>query len=179
MAARFGTLTLLVAAALMVVLVTATPSCDDKASADVAAVKIGGRTFHLELALNDAVRFKGLSGRTFIEPDGGMLFIFPYAVNTGFVMRDCPIPIDIIFLDASGRITAMHKMKPEPPRGPDEVALDPETRVNQKYEDRLPRYPTRFSALYAIELAGNTLDSLNLREGDRIAIDPSLKSRVK
>src|ERR1041385_5543414 len=66
-------------------------------------VNLDGKKFHLELALDDTTRFKGLSDRTDIPADGGMLFVFPRPVTTAFVMRDCPVPIDIIFLDGSGR----------------------------------------------------------------------------
>lgn len=68
-------------------------------------------------------------------------------------MRDCPIDIDIIFLDPSGRITAMHHMPAEPPRDPE---TEPETGVpsTDKYEQRLKRYPSRYPAQFVIELAG-------------------------
>src|SRR3954462_15091120 len=72
-------------------------------------VTIDGKKFKLELALDGDTRFHGLSGRTEIPADGGMLFVFPQPVTTAFVMRDCPIPIDIIFLDGAGRVVATHK----------------------------------------------------------------------
>ncbi len=40
-------------------------------------VTIKGERFFVEPATNDATRFKGLGGRDSIEPDGGMLFVFP------------------------------------------------------------------------------------------------------
>ncbi len=150
-------------------------------------VTVGGKTFTLELALDDQTRFRGLSGRTHIDADGGMLFVFPSARNSYFVMRDCPIPIDIIFLDPTGRVTAAHKMEPEEPRGADEKELSapypgaPEwTWVNEKYEDRLKHYPSRYDAQFVIELAGGTLDSLKLREGDQVKLDvAALKKRAR
>src|SRR3982750_2266450 len=92
---------------------------DDK----FADVSLDGKKFHLELALDQDKRFKGLSGRTEIPAEGGMLFVFPQPLTTAFVMRDCPIPIDIIFLDGSGRITAMHKMLAEPPATDEEKQI--------------------------------------------------------
>jgi uncharacterized membrane protein (UPF0127 family) len=141
------------------------------AKGPLETVKIGGRTFHLELAATDGKRFRGLSDRTSIEPDGGMLFVFPASQRLEFVMRDCPIPIDIIFLDGSGRVTAMHKMQIEPPN-PGESDTD--------YNARLKRYSSRYAAQYAIELAANTFDTLGLKENDQIKLDESrLKKLAK
>jgi uncharacterized protein len=158
-----------------------TPSCDATGSkapvgpgSNVAAVKINGKAFNLELAIDNPTRVKGLSGRTSIAPDGGMLFVFPrhqIAVQ-GFVMRDCSIPIDIVFLDPSGRVTAAHKMVPEEPRKPEET--------DNAYNDRLKRYSSKFASQFAIELAGNTLDSLGVKEGQVIELDlPGLKARAR
>lgn len=143
-----------------------------------ARVEISGRSFNLELALNDEQRFRGLSGREVIPADGGMLFVFPRPSATWFVMRDCPIPIDIIFLDPSGRITAMHEMQPDPPRTEAEQKLDPPgpgaprwSWVNQAYEERLTKYPSKYAAQFAIELKGGTIPTLDLSVGDKIELD--------
>ena len=155
------------------------PSCEDRSNAQVLTVKLGDRWFHLELALTDKIRYKGMGGRTHVEPDGGMLFGFPQSRPMNFVMRDCSIPIDIIFLDGSGRIVAMHEMLPEAPRGPGEGTpgqLEP----NETYDRRLKPYPSRYAAQFVIELAGGTLKTLNLKEGDRVDLDTAaLKSRAE
>lgn len=157
------------------------PGCDDQVKADEKheRVTIKGKSYRLELAADDEKRIQGLSGREEIKPDEGMLFVFPRPQRLEFVMRDCPIPIDIIFLDASGRVTATHKMVPEEPRRDDE----PKPAApggDDKYENRLKRYGSRHDAQYVIELAGNTLDSLALKVGDRIALDTAkLKKLVK
>jgi uncharacterized membrane protein (UPF0127 family) len=143
-------------------------------------VTLDGKKFHLELALDGDTRFHGLSGRTEIAADGGMLFVFPQPVTTAFVMRDCPIAIDIIFLDGSGRIVAMHKMVAEDPRGAGETEIDPKSQVNDKYEARLKKYPSKFATQFVIELKGNTLDGLKLKETDKIDLDlVDLKKRAK
>ncbi|MBC6953430.1 MAG: DUF192 domain-containing protein [Leptolyngbya sp. PLA2] len=148
-------------------------SCSDKAvSANVESVQIAGKWFHLELALDEPTRMKGLGGRGFIEPDGGMLFVFPAAAKRSFVMRDCPISIDIIFLDPSGRVVAMHHMEAEEPRR--------EGESDWQYEERLKRYSSRFDCQFVIELAGGTLETLELKAGDRISLDTArLKARAK
>lgn len=168
------------------VLVAAAPlalvGCDNEAGTSVARVKAGGKTFTLELALEDATRFKGLSGRTHIEDDGGILFVFPPSQVRvqGFVMRDCPIPIDIIYLDGAGRVLTTHAMVPEAPRGEGE-GTPGESNPNMKYNTRLKQYSSRYPATFVIEVKGGTLPGLNLKEGDKVEIDDleGLKKRAK
>lgn len=107
-----------------------------------------------------------------------MIFIFSYPMLMQFVMRDCPIPIDIIYVDAGGRITAMYNMKPEAPRGEGEKDLNPLNGTNSKYESRLRKYSSRFDSLIAIELKGGTLNidgsnpgGIELKVGQKLDLD--------
>ncbi|MFT5424399.1 MAG: uncharacterized membrane protein (UPF0127 family) [Phycisphaerales bacterium] len=139
------------------------------------AVTISGSVFNLDLAIDEATRNKGLGDRTSIAPTGGMLFSFKTSDKREFVMRDCVIPIDIIFLDGTGRVTNKHKMTVEPPRGEGEgISGDYQ---NRAYSLRLKRYSSRYSAKYAIELAGNTLDTLKIEIGDQIELDTKTLDR--
>ncbi len=149
-------------------------SADDpaRAGADVEAqapgtqrVTIGDRTFTLELALDDDTRFQGLSDRAYLAPDGGMLFVFPQPRNLEFVMRRCLVPIDILFLDPAGRVTATHAMAVEPYDRP---------------EPQLRRYSSQYRAQFAIELSGGTLKTLDLQPGQAIDLPlEDLKTRAK
>src|SRR5690606_24546556 len=76
-------------------------------------VTIKNETFTLELALDEASRFQGLSDRAEIADDGGMLFVFPKEAIREFVMRRCLVPIDIAFLNAEGEVVWMHAMQVE------------------------------------------------------------------
>ena len=169
--------------------------CDDGVSADIQSVKIGDQWFHLEIAADDRVRMKGLGQRTHIDDDGGMLFIFkePQPTDHGFVMRDCPIDIDIIYLDGAGRIGNWHAMKAAP-REAGEGAVG-ETGYDEKgnrvkisagaeaYEKRLIPYEARYVYQFAIELKGGTIDAKlkgKLKEGDRIDLPvEALKRRAR
>lgn len=138
-------------------------------------VVIQGETFKLELALTQPARNHGLMGRTSLEPDGGMLFVFPEASYQSFWMKDCLIDIDLIFLDPRGRITALHSMKAIPPRR--------DTESEFEYEDRARRessYGSSFPAQFAIELKAGTLDRLDLKVQDKIELDlQRLKDRAR
>src|SRR5690606_13775605 len=71
-------------------------------------IEIGVERFLLEVAANPASQFRGLGGRTVIPRNGGMLFVNRSPRPLAFVMRDCPIPIDIAYLDADGRVLNVH-----------------------------------------------------------------------
>lgn len=142
-------------------------------------VRILGETFNLEIAADDLTRFRGLSGRTEIPPDGGMIFVFPDHLQTvhSFVMRDCPVPIDIAYLDAAGRVLRTHAMVPDPPRGPGEGVPG---QIVEAYEQRLTRYSSRYPARFAVELKGGTIARLGLKEGEQIQFDvEGLKKKAK
>ena len=127
-------------------------------------ITIAGRAFELELALTEAQRYQGLSDRAWIPEDGGMLFVFPDAARRAFVMRRCLVPIDLVYLDADGRVLNMHRMEIEPYDRP---------------EWMLRRYRSDGPAQYVIELAGGTLDELELARGDRVEIPSDLKRRAE
>jgi uncharacterized membrane protein (UPF0127 family) len=116
-------------------------------------VQIGGQTFRLEVADTDAARFRGLSGRASIPADGGMIFIFPDERERAFVMRDCLVPIDILFLGPTGEVSAAYTMEVEPPGTPD---------------TQLKQYRSHGRSAVVIELAGGTLDRLDFGVGDRL-----------
>ncbi len=70
--------------------------------------------------------------------------------------------IDVIFLEADGRVVALHHMPKEAPRSPDESLDD--------YERCLPVYASPQPVRYALELAGGQLELLNVRVGDFIDV---------
>jgi uncharacterized membrane protein (UPF0127 family) len=126
-------------------------------------VEIAGESFELELALDPAARYRGLSGRLSIPRNAGMLFVNLVPGPQAMVMRDCPIAIDVAFLDLGGEVVAIHEMHPEPPR-----------RSNERpaaYEARLPVYQSGSAAGFAIEAAGGRFSELGLRVGDRVVFD--------
>lgn len=156
-------------------------------------VTIGGKAFDLEMALIDEHRFHGMSGRTEIKEDGGMIFVFKNSEERAFVMRDCPIPIDILYLDGTGRIVGLYKMVPEPPRTEAERVMSPpkdargrEMNVpqwaysNEAYERRLKQYPSRFGTQFVVELREGSIDALKVKTGDKVDLDlAGLKKRAK
>lgn len=139
------------------------------ALAETIFLPIGGETFALELALDPATRQRGLGGRSGLSRNGGMFFAFRSPAPRSMVMRDCPEPIDVAFLDSEGRVVALHTMPPEPPRRPGESAM--------QYERRLPEYPSGSPAQFAVEVAGGRLAQLGVQVGSRLAFDTAALAR--
>lgn len=67
------------------------------------SANINGHEVALETATTVPEQQKGLSGRSALAPDHGMLFIFPSAGNYGFWMKDMQFSIDIVWL-RDGRV---------------------------------------------------------------------------
>jgi uncharacterized membrane protein (UPF0127 family) len=127
------------------------------------AATIAGEVFTLEVARDPWMMFRGLGGRARIDPKGGMLFVYPRAQPLAFVMRDCPVAIDVAFLDRRGRVINVYEMKPEPPRAPGESEA--------AYERRLPSYRSALPARFAVEVAGGRLRELGVGPGDEVEAD--------
>lgn len=133
---------------------------------------ISGAPFALKVAVSDGTRQRGLGGVTEIPSDGGMVFAFPDTEVRGFWMKDCLVSMDIVYLDPLGFVTAIHTMRKEPPRRPDES--------QRAYEARLPRYSSVSPAQFAVELREGRARELGLRTSQKLPIDlAALKAAVR
>ena len=112
------------------------------------SMKIGPETFILEVADTPKLRQTGLMRRKSMPPDHGMLFVFEHRQFLGFWMRNTLIPLDILYVDADGRVATIRQMKP----------LD-ETSI-----------PSTDPVLYAIELNQGAAARAGVKEGDRLQL---------
>jgi uncharacterized protein len=142
----------------------------------VSIIIIAGQKFTLEVAADEAAHAKGLAGRTCVSERGGMLFVFETASYQSFSMRDCSIPLDLLYLDDAGKVLSTHEMHPEPPRATHEVESDEKS--NAAYMARLKGYISTSPAKFAIELRGGSIRSLGVREGDSVGIDVAAVERL-
>ena len=126
------------------------------------AVEIRGIWHRLELAATEPRRRRGMGGRSVIPRGTGMLFIHPDEAPRRYWMKDCLVDIDIAYLDRNGVVVAIHRMSAEPPRG--------DTERLAAYDARLPRYPSRRGARYALELAAGEMTRLDVRVGRGIGL---------
>lgn len=77
-----------------------------------ARIAIKGHALTVELASHPAARSCGLSRRSELPQNHGMLFIFPDRRPRNFWMKDTVIPLSIAFIDDSGRIFNIQDMEP-------------------------------------------------------------------
>lgn len=76
-------------------------------------VKVGPNTYLVDLALSQADMKQGLSGRKSLPDSKGMLFLFDEPQERiSFWMKDTLIPLDIIMIDALGRVADVYKGEP-------------------------------------------------------------------
>jgi len=72
-------------------------------------VHIAGQDIKVDLALTEAQREQGLSGRQSLNENEGMLFVFDSPGNYPFWMKDMNFPIDIIWLSEDGSVIYIKK----------------------------------------------------------------------
>lgn len=131
--------------------------CARKPASDLATIrmKIGDETFTLEVADTEPARQYGLMHRDSMPSDHGMLFVFEEERPLGFWMKNTRIPLDIIFLDAGGKVVSIHQMKPHDLRS---------TRSDGP-------------AKYAIELNKGRAEEVGLKRGDQLQIPPGIEAK--
>ncbi len=67
-------------------------------------LRVGNTELNVEIADSPEERQQGLSGRDKLPNNQGMLFIFESEGLYNFWMKDMKFPIDIVWIDSSGRI---------------------------------------------------------------------------
>ncbi|HYF23714.1 MAG TPA: DUF192 domain-containing protein [Caulobacteraceae bacterium] len=107
----------------------------------------GVRAFEVEIADDEEERRQGLMHRTDLPADRGMLFQFPDVRERSFWMQNTPLPLDIIYIGADGRIVSI-------------------ARNTVPYSEA--PVPSYGGAKGVLEINGGLSDRLGIEEGDQV-----------
>ena len=116
-------------------------------------VKIGDTTTILEIADEQDEIVQGLSDRTALEPEHGMLFCFPDTAKRTFWMYHCSwFDVDLAYIGSDGVIREIQTMRAEPFDTPMQF---------------LKTYPSKTTDIqYVIEMTGGWYAEHHIKPGD-------------
>jgi len=132
------------------------PAVDGEPGPDTPVVHFGaegdaGSTrLYVELATTAEQRRRGLMHRPRMQRNWGMLFVFEREETRSFWMKDTLIPLDMIFMDAEGRVVRIVE------------EATPETTTPRRSLD-----PARF----VLELNGGRAASAGIEPGDEMRVE--------
>ncbi|OGF99305.1 hypothetical protein A2Y99_05045 [Candidatus Gottesmanbacteria bacterium RBG_13_37_7] len=118
-------------------------------------VLINNHKILVELADTDKLREKGLSGRSNLPENRGMLFIFPQERIYSFWMKEMLIPLDIIWIK-NNKIVDYHQNVPFPEPGI----------TNDKLKTYSPKEPVD----KVLEVNAGTIEKIKINTGDNITV---------
>lgn len=103
--------------------------------------------FLVEIARTERQQRQGLMFRRRLASNGGMLFIFPSVKVLNMWMKNTYLPLDMLFIDASGRIVNI---------------------VERTVPGSLEAISSVERAMAVLEVNGGTSSRLKIQKGDRV-----------
>ncbi|MDB5299329.1 MAG: putative lipoprotein [Phycisphaerales bacterium] len=135
--------------AILIIFSLAMAGCEHSpAGLPLTKMQIGKQTFHLEVAATTAAQETGLMKRDSMPDNYGMIFVFNEEKVREFWMKNTRIPLDILFLDNSGRVVSIRQM--------------------EAYDLHLTS--SLYPAKYAIELNKGAAADSGVKVGDRLTL---------
>jgi uncharacterized membrane protein (UPF0127 family) len=113
-------------------------------------VIINDNVFKVKVCMTPETISKGMMGQKFNNDFNGMLFMMPNDGYQSFWMKNCLIPLDIIFIDSDKKITSIQKN------------CEPCKKIE------CPTYEG--TGQYVLELEGGTCDICEIEPGQKIKI---------
>jgi len=139
------------AAALMTLVLTACASAEP-------TVTLKGESFRVVIAEDAETQARGLMFVDHMDADAGMLFVYPDSGRRSFWMRNCRIPLDILYFNESAELVG-------------EALGVPPCNANQ-----CPTYDGGGApARYILELNAGVAKSLGVTRGDKLTLPEAVK----
>jgi len=120
-------------------------------------ITIRGASLEVEVANTDHLRKAGLMGRSYLDMDKGMLFIFPKEDVQAFWMKNTLIPLSIAFVKANRKIVQISKMAPD------------------KWDGKLANTISKEKVKYALEVNQGWFENNGIKEGNTLHFSHSIK----
>jgi uncharacterized membrane protein (UPF0127 family) len=111
-------------------------------------VDINSKKILVDIADDVCKRKLGLSGRTSLNGDTGMLFFFEKEGNYGFWMENMNFPIDILWISSSSKVIGIEK--------------------NLATSTYPKSFGTKYFSQYVLEVPAGYLNKNNIKVGDTI-----------
>lgn len=111
------------------------------------SIKIDTTEINIEIAKTNDERSKGLSNRTSLNENTGMIFVFPKNSKPVFWMKDTKIPLDIIWIN-DNKIIGIDKN------------VEPELGI---LDAKLKKYPAPDDVDYVLEVNAGFSDKNNIK----------------
>ena len=131
-----------------------TEAADLRISNDSAVLSIGSSQFTLGIASSPSELKTGLMGLTDLGANEGLLFVFDHEDRWALWMKDTLIPLDAIWMEASGTVVHLATM-------PTQLGVS---------DSQLSLYAPPVPSLYAIELNSGSTTRAGIYLGLKIAI---------
>lgn len=115
-------------------------------------LEIGAAQYRVELAITQAEKSKGLSGRPDLDDGHGLLFVYDHKEQYRFWMKGMKFPLDFVWI-ADGKVVDLTENVPPPVSEENPAILSPKTPVNQ-----------------ILELPGGSISRSGLKIGDGVKV---------
>lgn len=115
-------------------------------------IQVGRHSIVVEVADEPSELSHGLMFRKTLEPDQGMLFVFPDEAVRGFWMKNTFIPLSIAFFNRSGKLIDIQDMAP----------------VVSEIQEKVPLYQSKGPAQFALEMPQGWFRKKGVKPGQRL-----------
>jgi uncharacterized membrane protein (UPF0127 family) len=122
-----------------------------KHSEIIKSVQIAGQDIKVELATTPDEQQKGLSGKTNLKENEGMIFVFKNLGNYSFCMKDMNFPIDMIWIGEDLKVIYIKK-----------------NALPESYPESFGPEISDKNTKYVLEVVSGFSDKNNLKVGDSV-----------